>query len=90
MANIAGSIRGGVVDKDRYSTTTSSWPIPGSVRVMAVQLGSNPAVWKNKGYYAAGSVWESWITVGDPSTFNSATGHGPSQLSEIQHQQVLA
>lgn len=90
MANIAGSLRSGVVDKARYSTTSAGFPLPGAVRAQVVQLGSNPAIYKNSGYYTAGSVWESWLSVGDPSTFNSATGHGPAQLSEIQHQQVRA
>ena len=90
MANIAGSLRTGVVDKGRYSTTTTTWPLPGAVRVFVTQLGGNPSVWKNQGYYTAGSTWESWISVGTPSDFNAATGHGLPDFSQLQHYLVRA
>ena len=41
----------------------------GYVLVNALVIGSAPPIYKNQGYYVAGSAFEEWITVGVPATF---------------------
>lgn len=84
MSDNAGSYIGGILDAVTTPTGTKGGNT-GSVIQTGVIIGENAIVYLNQAWYATGSIYESWITVGAPSTFNSATGHGPSVLSEFQH-----
>ena len=42
-----------------------------------------PAIYKNYGYYVAGSIWETWISTGFPSTANP-TGHTLTLVQNIR------
>lgn len=42
-----------------------------------------PKRWKNDGWYAAGAVWESWVTNDNPST-TPPSGHTLTQLQHVQ------
>ena len=42
-----------------------------------------PKRWKNDGWYAAGTVWESWVTNDNPST-TPPSGHTLTQLQHVQ------
>lgn len=52
-----------------------------AVRTSSTVIGSSPPHYKNMGWYAAGSVYETWVTTPLPST-TPPSGHA---LTNIQH-----
>lgn len=80
MANIAGSERTGLIEVTRVDNTSPGFTVQDfSVRTHVV---TDPSVWKNQGWYAAGSAYETWVSTAAPSV-NPPSGH---TLTEIQHQ----
>ena len=53
----------------------------GFVFVNALVIGDAPPIYKNQGYYVAGSAFEEWITVGVPATFPPSA----HTLADCQH-----
>ncbi|HSX21504.1 MAG TPA: hypothetical protein VLE97_01865 [Gaiellaceae bacterium] len=82
MTTRTGSVLVGTIDKFRSGTETRpTQAYPGAVLVNAVTIGSSPPIYKNQGWYAAGSVFEVWVSTPLPSTF-PPSGH---TLTDIEH-----
>lgn len=77
MTARAGAFQAGVISA--YKSGAETTPTRGNAAAVAINattIGSAPPIYKNKGWYAAGSAFETWITTPLPGTnFNPATGH---------------
>jgi hypothetical protein len=81
----AGGVFVGTIAK--FASATETRPrmgYPGAVYVNAVVIGNTPPIYKNQGYYVAGSVFEEWISVGAPNTFPPSA----HTLADVQHVQL--
>lgn len=54
----------------------------GYLAVFGIVTTTAPPTYKNQGWYAAGAVWESWVTTGAPSTA-PPSGHTLTNLSYV-------
>ena len=77
-----GGVLLGIVEAFAGSTETRTPKAhDGFVLNNATVIGDAPPIYKNQGYYVAGSVFEVWISTPLPSTF-PPSGH---TLADIQH-----
>lgn len=79
MSDINGSLLVGIIEK--YASSAADNNFTGAVLGSTVTIGNAPPVYKNQGWYAAGSVYEQWISTPLPSTFPPSA----HTLADIQH-----
>lgn len=70
MTTRALSVAIGTVTAFRSATETQPRRADAlAVAANATVIGNSPLIYKNQGYYVAGSVFEEWISIGAPSSF---------------------
>lgn len=84
---VMAQIPGGVVSGDLHLAFRGAprqgarqGAVAGHVSGATIELAN----YKNEGYYAAGTVWETWITSGEPQTV-PPSGH---TLTFVQHHKL--
>lgn len=81
MADVNGSVLLGVAEK--FASASANNDFDGDVTALATLVGSNPPIYKNVGYYAAGSVWETWPSLATPNN-TPPSGHALTEYGYFQ------